>query len=126
MALSTFLIPVLPAFGALVVLFLVSGICRGLLRVTSAATVAEVRAEGHDVGVASGVYNAGLDIGAILGPFLGGLVANTMGIGPMFQVVAVGSAALYFAVALSTPRARAALSLGPRTRLSRRVDGPQV
>jgi hypothetical protein len=30
----------------------------------------------------------------------------------MFQIVAVGSLVLYFAIALSTPRARATLSIG--------------
>jgi len=112
MGVSTLLIPVLPTFGVLVVLFAINGVCRGLLRVTSSAAVAEVRSEGHDVGIASGVYNAGLDIGAILGPAVGGVVANAVGLGAMFQIVAVGSLAMYFAVALSTPRARATLSIG--------------
>ena len=35
MAASTFLIPLFPAFAPLVALFVVNGICRGLLRVTS-------------------------------------------------------------------------------------------
>jgi len=52
MGVSTLLIPVLPTFGVLVVLFAINGVCRGLLRVTSSATVAEVRSEGHDVGIA--------------------------------------------------------------------------
>ena len=112
MAVSTLLIPVLPTFGVLLVLFTVNGLCRGLLRVTSSATVAEVRSEGHDVGIASGVYNAGLDIGAIFGPAVGGVVADAVGLGAMFQIVAVSSLALYFAVALATPRGRATLGLG--------------
>ena len=116
MALSTFLIPVLPAFALLVVLFGVNGICRGLLRVTSAATVAEVRAEGHDVGVASAVYNMGLDVGAIIGPAIGGFVADRVGLGPMFQLVAVGSLGLYLAVSLATARGRAALVDGALAR----------
>ena len=102
MALSTVLIPVFPTFAPLVVLFAVNGICRGLLRVTSAATVAEVRAEGQDVGIASGVYNAGLDVGAIVGPAVGGVVAASVGLGTMFQLVAVGSFAFYVAVTLVT------------------------
>jgi MFS family permease len=112
MGVSTLLIPVLPTFGVLVVLFAVNGVCRGILRVTSSATVAEVRAEGHDVGIASGVYNAGLDIGGILGPAVGGIVADRVGLGAMFQIVALASLVLYFAVALSTPRARATLIAG--------------
>jgi len=112
MALSTFLIPVLPTFVVLFVLFAVNGVCRGLLRVTSAATVAEVRAEGHDVGIASGVYNAGLDVGAIIGPAIGGVLGDAFGLGAMFQMIAVASFALYFAVALATARGREQLRLG--------------
>lgn len=102
---------------ALGALMLVSGLCRGLLRVTSAAMIADLRAEGRDVGVASGVYNAGLDIGGILGPALAGVLAQGLGIPAMFQVVALGSVAAYLAVALSTARARGALGFGdPRVR----------
>jgi MFS family permease len=99
----------------LVILFAIAGVARGLLRVTSAAMIAELRNEGRDVGVASGVYNAGLDIGAIIGPIAGGTLATAFGIGAMFQIIAVGSLAAYFAVAVSTPQGRATLRLG-RTR----------
>ena len=116
MAISTFLIPVFPTFVALFVLFAVNGVCRGLLRVTSAATVAEVRAEGHDVGVASGVYNAGLDIGAIIGPAIGGYVGDRIGLGPMFQLIAVASLALYLGVSLATARGRTELVEGALAR----------
>ena len=118
MAVSTFLIPLLPSFAPLFVLFAANGVCRGLLRVTSAATVAEVRAEGQDVGIASGVYNAGLDVGAIIGPAIGGFVADRVGLGTMFQLVAVGSVAFYLAVSLATARGRVALLDGA---LARRV-----
>ncbi len=116
MALSAFLIPVLPQLAPLFVLFTVNGVCRGLLRVTTAASVAEVRAEGQDIGVASAVYHSGLDIGAILGPAVGGIVADRVGIGPMFQLVAVSSFAFYFAVSLATRRGRDALAQGVRIR----------
>jgi MFS family permease len=114
MAISTLLIPVFPAFAALIVLFAVNGVCRGLLRVTSAATVAEVRSEGQDVGIASGVYNAGLDVGAIIGPAIGGVVAAAVGMGPMFQLVAVASLVFYVGVSLATARGRTALAAGAR------------
>jgi DHA1 family multidrug resistance protein-like MFS transporter len=114
MAMSTLLIPAFPSFAALLVLFAANGICRGLLRVTSAATVAEVRAEGQDVGIASGVYNAGLDVGAIIGPAIGGVVADVVGMGPMFQLVAASSLAFYLVVSLATARGRAALVAGVR------------
>src|SRR5205807_5655044 len=88
-------------------LFAIAGLCRGILRVTRAATIAELRREGRDIGLASGVYNAGLDIGSIIGPAAGGLVATALGIPAMFQILAVASLALYFGVALSSRAGRA-------------------
>jgi len=113
---ATLAIPFVGGFAAFAALFVVLGLCRGILRVTSAATVAELRSEGKDVGLASGVYNAGLDIGAIIGPALGGVVASAVGIPVMFQLMAVLSLGAYFAVALSTGAGRSSLAVrgGPR------------
>ncbi len=119
---STLFLPYVFGFPALVVLFAGAGLARGLLRVTSAAMVAELRSEGLDVGVASGVYNMGLDVGAIVGPAVGGALGDAFGLGMMFQLVAAGSLALYFAVALATPKGRASLSLA-RPSLGRRSSG---
>lgn len=116
MGVSMFLLPVAPGFPALVGLFVVAGLCRGILRVTSAATVADMRAEGKDVGLASGIYNAGLDVGSIVGPALAGIIGNDIGLGAMFQAIAVGGLAMYFGVALSTSAGRASLSFGVRSR----------
>ncbi len=119
---TMFVIPVVGGAGAgpiLLVIFLTAGLCRGILRVTSAATVAEIRAEGRDIGLASGVYNAGLDIGAIVGPAAGGLLAAAFGIPAMFQLLAVVSLGIYFAVALSSKAGRSALT--PSFRAKRRV-----
>ena len=110
-ALSSLVLPYVLAFPALVPIFLAAGLARGLLRVTSAAMVAELRSEGQDVGIASGVYNAGLDVGAIVGPAVGGVLGDAFGLGAMFQIVAAASLALYFAVALATPKGRAWLSI---------------
>lgn len=112
MGAATLAIPYLAGFLALAAVFVVLGFCRGILRVTSAVEIAELRREGGDVGLASGVYNAGLDIGAIIGPTLGGLVASGVGIPLMFQLMAVLSLAAYFAVALATARGREALRRG--------------
>ena len=96
----------LPLFFAL---FFAAGIARGLLRVTSAASVAELRREGKDVGIASGIYNMGLDAGAIVGPALGGVVGDAVGLPAMFAIVSGGALALYFGAALATSRGRRTL-----------------
>lgn len=104
-----------PASSSLFVLaptFVVLGLARGLLRATSAATIAELRKDGRDVGLASGVYNAGLDIGAIAGPIVGGAVASVIGIPLMFQAVALLSLAAWLAVALASASTRTAAGLG--------------
>lgn len=106
---------VVPASSSLFVLlptFVVLGLARGLLRATSAATIAELRKDGRDVGLASGVYNAGLDIGAIAGPIVGGAVASVIGIPLMFQAVALLSLAAWLAVALASASTRTAAGLG--------------
>ena len=119
-AASTFVIPFIagPIAGpVLFVVFLGAGLCRGILRVTSAATVAELRAEGRDIGLSSGVYNSGLDLGAIIGPAAGGVVSAAFGIPAMFQLLALGSLVLYFAVAFSSRAGRAALTPSFRSRI---------
>ena len=98
------------AYAVFVVVFVLAGVARGLLRVTSAASVAELRREGQDVGIASGIYNMGLDVGAIIGPAVGGFVGSLVGLGAMFQLVAIGSLLAYFAISLATPQGRAALA----------------
>lgn len=114
MGVSTILVAHTSALAALAALFVLFGLCRGILRVTSAATVAELRREGRDVGLAAGVYNSGLDIGQIIGPLAGGVIGSAVGLGAMFQIMAVASMAVYFTVALSSAPARAALSVRPR------------
>jgi len=113
-ALGTILISATTSVIALAVVFVVLGVCRGVLRATSAANIAELRSEGRDVGLASGVYNMGLDVGGIIGPALGGVVASAVGIGPMFQVMAVAAFAGWLLVALSTRSAREAAGLAKR------------
>jgi len=112
-AASTFAIPFVtgPLAGpVLLVVFLGAGLCRGILRVTSAATVAELRAEGREIGLSSGVYNSGLDLGAIIGPAAGGVLSASFGIPAMFQLLSAGALVLYFAVALSSHAGRSALT----------------
>lgn len=84
--------------AALLATFAVLGTTRGLIRVTSATFVADERAAlGRSVGLASGVYNAGLDAGAMLAPPLTGLLAAAAGIPGAFRIVGVGLPLAYYA-----------------------------
>jgi predicted MFS family arabinose efflux permease len=113
-AAATMALPLSSSLAVLIPIFVVLGLARGVLRATSAATVAELRNEGRDVGLASGVYNSGLDIGTIVGPAFGGLVASVSGIGTMFQIMAVLSLLAWLAVAVSSPTTREAAGLAKR------------
>jgi len=114
LAAGTFVVPMTSSVVALGAIFIVLGLCGGVLRATSAANIAELRSEGRDVGLASGVYNMGLDIGGIIGPALGGAIASVVGIGSMFQIVAIGSFAAWLVVALSSATTREAAGLAKR------------
>jgi predicted MFS family arabinose efflux permease len=94
MALVPFLLPFNSWIPVLTLLFATLGTARGLVRVTSSAMLTE----DHEAspGFASSLYNAGLDLGSLLGPPTAGLVAQAIGIGPMFQAMALGLPALYF------------------------------
>jgi dipeptide/tripeptide permease len=70
--------------------FILVGISRGLIRVTSATMVAEEKSTGKArLGLASGFYNAGLDLGAFAGPIAGGFLASSWGIPAMFRTVPI-------------------------------------
>lgn len=56
----------------------VLGLTRGILRVSSSALMMD-SSDGHDRGTASGVYLAGLDVGRIVGPLLGGVSVQLLG-----------------------------------------------
>jgi predicted MFS family arabinose efflux permease len=47
-------------------------------------------------GLASGIYNAAGDLGNILGPSIGGLIAHATSIGGVFVVGSLGSTVLFF------------------------------
>lgn len=108
------LVPVSNSVFVIAPIFIVLGLTRGVLRATSAANIAELRREGRDVGLASGVYNMGLDVGGIIGPTLGGAVASVVGIPAMFQIIAVTAFVAWLLVAVSTPASREAAGLAKR------------
>lgn len=93
----------------LAVLFVLMGFSRGLARVTSATMIAETseQAEERRIGIWSGVYNAGLDLGSIAGPAVGGYLASLMGIPGMLEVIPIIALGTYGAISLTARRRRA-------------------
>lgn len=95
------LLPSLREMWMFVLVFIVFGACRGLLRVTSATMLAEEPAlDAHGIGIASGLYNAGMDVGKFTGPLIGGYVASFTGIATMFRIVPLALLAIYFPLAV--------------------------
>ncbi len=100
-ALVMIVVPSLREPWMFALVFIVIGVCRGLLRVTSATMIAEEKArDTRGIGIASGLYNAGLDAGAFAGPLVAGLVASVTDIPTMFRIVPLALLAVYFPVAL--------------------------
>jgi hypothetical protein len=89
------------SFLAQIPLFAVAGLSRGLLRVTGSADAFE--AVGHDDrqhGLTAALLYGGLDVGKIVLPITGGLVASVWGIATMLRVVPLGLLVLYLALAI--------------------------
>jgi MFS family permease len=95
------------AWGAL-------GLTRGLLRVASAALVMDSAGElDTGRGAASGIYLAGLDLGKVLGPLVGGVGADTVGLRTTFLAVSAGFPAVYFVLAAALRKGRPGRRSGP-------------
>lgn len=90
-------VPSVPWYAVLLVLFAGSGVARGLLRVTTAAAAMESM-RGRDAGMSAAFMTAGLDVGKLLGPLIGGFVAAAVGLDWMFRVVPLGFLAAYAAI----------------------------
>ena len=97
-------------------LFMLAGLSRGLLRVTGSADAFEtVSADDRRHGLISALLYAGLDLGKIVLPVVGGVVAGAWGIATMFRVVPIGLLVLYLALAFPARRAALArLGVEPR------------
>ena len=57
-------------------------------------------------GLASGIYNAAGDLGNILGPSIGGLIAQATSIGGVFVIGSLGSTVLFLFVVWVVKRAQ--------------------
>ncbi len=100
-------LPNVPGFLATIPLFAGNGAARGLLRVTTSAAAMEAL-DGRQAGLAAAAMSAGLDIGKIIGPLVGGFVAAAFGLEAMFRVVPLTFLVLYLGLYLLGRRRRRA------------------
>lgn len=100
--LATCAIPsVISSFVLQIPLFVVAGLSRGLLRVTGSADAFESTGDDERVhGITSALLYGGLDLGKIVLPIVGGVVADAWGIAVMFRIVPAALLVVYLALAL--------------------------
>jgi predicted MFS family arabinose efflux permease len=80
-------VPLFAGVGALGVIFVVAGLLRAVVTVANATSLVEsADASRMSRGMSSGVYHAAGDMGNILGPALGGMIAAVTGIAHLFFV----------------------------------------
>jgi DHA1 family multidrug resistance protein-like MFS transporter len=91
------LIPLFTGFGTILLVYVCSGLLRAIVIVANAVgLVQDVPESRVRRGLASGVYNAAGDLGNILGPSIGGLIAHASGVASVFVIGSLGSTALFF------------------------------
>jgi len=90
------LVPLFSGFGAILLVYVASGLLRAIVVVANAVgLVQDVPESRVRRGLSSGVYNAAGDLGNILGPSVGGFIAHATGIASVFVVGSLGSTALF-------------------------------
>jgi MFS transporter, DHA1 family, multidrug resistance protein len=91
------LIPLFTGFGAILTVYVLSGLMRAIVIVANAVgLVQDVDETKIQRGLASGMYNAAGDLGNILGPSVGGLIAQATSIGGVFVIGSLGSTVFFF------------------------------
>jgi predicted MFS family arabinose efflux permease len=130
-ALCVCVVPLTAAVALLLPLVTAVSVLRSILTVTGGVSVIDAtETTAEQRGVASGIFNMGKDLGSIAGPFFGGVIAGQVGVGPMMQVVAVATLALFWGgTALLEPRlrrARAGRDLTPPASLPYQGRGEPV
>jgi predicted MFS family arabinose efflux permease len=90
------LIPLFTGFGAVITVYVFSGFMRAVVIVANAVgLVQDVDENKVQRGLASAIYNAAGDLGNILGPAAGGLIAQATSIGGVFVVGSLGTTVLF-------------------------------
>lgn len=100
------LIAVLSQLGPLLGVIVVAGTLRAVVMVSNAASMTEAMDERRfSKGMASGLFNAAGDLGYVIGPLFGGLLADLVGLPRMFLLAPALVAACYFAMLATVRRA---------------------
>jgi len=93
-----FVLPSFTGMAALLLFQVVLGSSRGLVMVTNAVGINDTtRGDPTKRGAASSVYNGAGDLGGIIGPFAGGLLATQVGLGNMMRITSLALLVFYFA-----------------------------
>ena len=101
------LVPLFTTFGTVLLVYVCSGLLRAIVIVANAVgLVQDVPESRVRRGLASAVYNAAGDLGNILGPSVGGLIAQASGVASVFVIGSLGSTALFFMFVLLMRRLR--------------------
>jgi MFS family permease len=89
-------IPLFTGFGSILAVYMSAGVLRAVVIVANAVgLVQDVDEARVRRGVASGIYNAAGDLGNVLGPTIGGLIAAATSVSGVFIVAPVGSTVLF-------------------------------
>lgn len=101
------LVPLFTGFGAIITTYVMSGLMRAVVIVANAVgLVQDVDESKVQRGLASGIYNAAGDVGNILGPTIGGIIAQLTSIGSVFIVGPIATTALFLLGILTARRLR--------------------
>jgi len=101
------LVPVFTGFGMLLVVYVTSGFMRAVVVVANAVgLVQDVPEAKVRRGLASGIYNAAGDLGNILGPAVGGVIAQATSLGSVFVIGPLGTTILFLMGVWSVRRKR--------------------
>lgn len=90
------MIPLFTGFGTVLAVYVMAGFMRAVVIVANAVgLVQDVDENKVQRGLASAFYNSAGDIGNILGPTVGGLIAHSAGIGGVFVIGPLGATILF-------------------------------
>ncbi len=99
------LIPLFTGFGAVLAVYVLVGFTRAVVIVANTVgLVQEVPENKVPRGVATGIFNAAGDLGNILGPALGGFIAQATSLRSVFVLGPLGSTVFFLLVAWATRR----------------------